>query len=88
MMSTQDRNPVFKALPARMSWVCDDPREVEPCGLTLLDSRTFASPQPAVARSWSARYRYGLKLLRYLVPPPVTTYKLNLFVTDPAGHRG
>lgn len=79
MMKTQDRNPVFKAVPARMQWTCGDPSTLEQFGLRLQQSRTFASPQPPVARTWPARYRFGLKALGWA--PPVTTYKLNLFTT-------
>lgn len=82
MMNSQDRNPVFKAVPARMQWICDDPATLEACGLQLLESRTFARPQPSVADRWAPKYRYGLKLLGWT--PPVTTYKLNLFRTRPA----
>ena len=81
MMSTQDRNPVFKAVAARMKWVCDDPSTLEACGLRLLESRTFAQPQPDVARTWPPLYRYGLKALGWT--PMVSTYKLNLFECTP-----
>ncbi|WP_040832860.1 class I SAM-dependent methyltransferase [Nocardia brevicatena] len=84
MMRTQDRNPVFQAVQARMQWTCDDPRSLEQCGLRLLESRDFASPQQAVARTWPMRYRLGPKILRLLVPPPITTYKVNLFEIAPA----
>lgn len=60
-----------------------DPRTLERCGLTLRESRTFAQPQDAVARRWPARYRIGLKAMRWIIPPPVTTYKLNLFDATP-----
>ncbi|WP_244467087.1 class I SAM-dependent methyltransferase [Nocardia vulneris] len=79
MMNSQDRNPVFKAVPARMKWICDDPADLEQCGLRLRESRTFATPQPAVARTWPARYRYGLKVFGWTTP--VKTYRLNLFET-------
>ncbi|WP_405181147.1 class I SAM-dependent methyltransferase [Nocardia sp. NBC_01377] len=79
MMNTQDRNPVFRAVSARMKWTCADPTTLEQFGLRLVESRTFASPQPGVARTWPAKYRYGLRLLGWA--PPVTTYKLNLFTT-------
>lgn len=85
MMGTQDRNPVFKQVSARMEWICDDPAALEPYGVRLLESRTFASPQPAVARTWPLRYRLGMKMMRAIFPPPVTTYKLNLFETTPLG---
>lgn len=82
MMGSQDRNPVFKQVRARMEWVCDDPGALAEYGLRLLDSRTFATPQPAVARAWPRRYRVGMKLLRTVFPPPVTSYKMNLFETS------
>ena len=82
MMSTQDRNPVFKAVAARMKWVCDDPSTLESCGLRLLESRTFAQRQPDVARTWPPLYRYGLKAIGWT--PMVSTYKLNLFECTPA----
>lgn len=83
MMRTQDRNPVFKAVQARMQWTCDDPRSLEPCGLRLLESRDFASPQQAVARTWPMRYRLGLKIMRTVFPSPITTYQVNLFEIAP-----
>ncbi|TCK22113.1 class I SAM-dependent methyltransferase [Pseudonocardia endophytica] len=79
MMGNQDRNPVFKTLSARMRWVCDDPASIEAWGLRLLDSRTFATPQPEVARGWPHRFRYGMPLLARLAPPLVNTYAMNLY---------
>lgn len=77
MMNSQDRNPVFKAVPARMQWICDDPHTLQDNTLRLLESRTFAQPQPEVARTWPLSYRFGMKALGWT--PMVTTYKLNLF---------
>ncbi len=79
MMNNQDRNPVFQALSARMQWICDDPAELGAWGLTLLDSRTFATPQPEIGRHWPWRYRFGMPLLARVVPPLIGAYKLNLF---------
>ena len=79
MMRNQDRNSVMKPMTARMQWVCDDPRDLERWGLELLESRTFAQPQPEVAKTWPARYRYGMPLLARAVPPILKNYKLNLF---------
>lgn len=79
MMNSQDRNPVFKAVPARMQWTCGDPRQLERLGLILRESRTFATPQKQIARQWPRRYRYGLRLFGWA--PPVSTYKINLFNT-------
>ncbi|MFB8007113.1 class I SAM-dependent methyltransferase [Nocardia sp. NPDC056000] len=79
MMRSQDSNPVFKAVTARMEWICDDPKTLEQCGLQLRESRTFAQPQPSVVRTWPLQYRLAAKLLGRTAP--VTTYKLNLFTT-------
>ncbi|MFD4368646.1 class I SAM-dependent methyltransferase [Rhodococcus sp. NPDC058521] len=80
MMNTQDRNPVFKALPTRMQWTCKDPATLEQFGLRLRESRTFAHPQPSVARTWPWRYRCLLRAFEWA--PPITTYKLNLFESE------
>ncbi|MBL1075904.1 class I SAM-dependent methyltransferase [Nocardia sp. 2] len=82
MMRTQDRNPVFRAVTARMQWPCDDPRTLESHGVRLVESRTFATPQPALGRTWPARYRLGLKLIGWTAP--VRSYKVNLFRTRAA----
>ncbi|KWX21683.1 methyltransferase [Mycolicibacterium wolinskyi] len=79
MMRNQERNGSMKAVTARMQWVCEDPRRLEAWGVKLLDSRTFATPQPEVGRGWPARYRYGLRALARLAPGVVNSYKLNLF---------
>ncbi|MFD4128818.1 hypothetical protein ACFXKK_32930 [Streptomyces globisporus] len=79
MMRNQDRNPVFKAVDARMSWTCDDPKSLEDRGLRPRESRAFATPQPDVARTWPPRHRYGMPLLARLVPPAVNSYRMNLF---------
>lgn len=84
MMRSQDRNPVFKAIDARMTWTCDDPKALESWGLRLRESRTFATPQPEVARTWPWRHRYGVPLLARLVPPAVNTYRMNLFTLEAA----
>jgi O-methyltransferase involved in polyketide biosynthesis len=82
MLRNQHRNGSMHAVDARMQWVCEDPREVEQCGLTLLQTCTFATPQPEVANSWPARYRYGMSMLARLLPAVVNGYKLNLFMLD------
>ncbi|MFC9997766.1 class I SAM-dependent methyltransferase [Nocardia sp. NPDC127526] len=82
MMNSQDRNPVFQAVSARMQWICDAPATLEPLGLRLRESRTFAQPQPSIARTWPLRYRLAGKLFSRTAP--VTTYKVNLFTTETA----
>jgi O-methyltransferase involved in polyketide biosynthesis len=77
MMNHQDQNPVFRNIPARMQWTCDDPRTLESVGLTLVDSRSFAQPQKDVARTWSRKYRLGLAAIGFT--PMVSGYRMNLF---------
>lgn len=55
---------------------------VEDWGLRLRDSRTFATAQPDVARTWPWRHRYGMPLLARLVPPAVNSYRMNLFALE------
>ncbi|WKG01973.1 class I SAM-dependent methyltransferase [Mycolicibacterium sp. HK-90] len=85
MMNNQDRNGAMKSVSARMQWVCENPRRLEEWGLRLVESRTFAQPQPEVGKTWPARYRYGLRLMARLAPSIVKTYKLNLFRLDAHG---
>ncbi|KLO29073.1 methyltransferase [Mycolicibacter heraklionensis] len=79
MIENQHRNGAMKALTARMKWVCDDPRELDTWGMELLDSRTLATPQPELATSLPARYRYGLPALARIAPGIVNAYRFNLF---------
>ncbi|WP_067544562.1 class I SAM-dependent methyltransferase [Nocardia crassostreae] len=82
MMNGQERNPVFKAVSARMKWTCDNPATLEQHGLRLRESRSFANPQPSVARTWPLRYRFAMRAFGRT--GPVTTYKMNLFTTESA----
>lgn len=79
MVSGQDRNRSLAQVRARLSWVSENPREIEGWGLQLLDTRTLATPQPDIAKTWPLRRRYGMPLLARLAPSMVNTYKFNLF---------
>lgn len=79
MMDTQDRNPVFRALPARMRWTCDDPAQILDCGYRLIDSRDFSRPQPEVAARWRRPVLWMMRVMGALRLPMVTTYRINLF---------
>jgi O-methyltransferase involved in polyketide biosynthesis len=79
MLRNQHRNGSMHAVSARMQWACEDPHEIEQWGPKLLQTRTFATPQPEVADTWPARYRYGMPLLARLVPAVVNSYRFNLF---------
>lgn len=84
MVSGQDRNRSLAQVRARLQWVCDDPHELQDCGLDLLDSRTLATPQPEIAKSWPWQRRYGMPVLARFAPGMVNTYKFNLFRAAPA----
>ncbi|SOJ57553.1 hypothetical protein MSIMFB_05031 [Mycobacterium simulans] len=79
MVANQDRNRSLAQVKARLRWICEDPRDLESCGLELLDTRTLATPQSEIAKSWPPQRRYGMRLLARLVPSMVNTYKFNLF---------
>ena len=79
MISGQDRNKSLAQVTARLQWVCDDPSDVERWGLELLDTRTLATPQPEIAKTWPPQRRYGMSLLACLAPAMVNTYKFNLY---------
>lgn len=51
MMNNQDSNPVFKAVPARMKWICEDPATLAQYGLRCVSRapspvRNRRSPVP------------------------------------------
>jgi O-methyltransferase involved in polyketide biosynthesis len=79
MLRNQHHNGSMHSVTARMQWVCEDPREIEQGGPKLLQTRTFATPQPEVAASWPVRYRYGMPLLARMLPAVVNAYRFNLF---------
>jgi O-methyltransferase involved in polyketide biosynthesis len=84
MVSNQDDNRSLAQVSARLQWICDNPRDLERWGLELLDSRTLATPQPEIAKTWPAQRRYGMPLLARLLPTMVNTYKFSLFRLAPS----
>jgi O-methyltransferase involved in polyketide biosynthesis len=79
MVANQERNRSLAQVSARMQWVCDNPRDVERWGLELLDTRTLATPQPEIAKTWPPQRRYGMTVLARVAPPIVNTYKFHVF---------
>lgn len=79
MIDNQHRNKSLAQVRGRMQWICDEPRDLEPWGLTLLDTRTLATPQPEIAKTWPPQRRYGMALISRLLPAMVNVYKFNLF---------
>jgi O-methyltransferase involved in polyketide biosynthesis len=82
MVANQDSNKSLAQVKARLQWICDNPRDI--AGLELLDTRTLATPQPEIAKTWPPQRRYGMPVLARLAPGMVDTYKFNLFrLTSP-----
>ncbi|MGO8964520.1 class I SAM-dependent methyltransferase [Mycobacterium sp.] len=79
MVSNQEHNRSLAQMSARLQWICDNPRDIERWGHELLDTRTLATPQPEMAKTWPPQRRYGMAVLARLAPPIVNTYKFNLF---------
>jgi O-methyltransferase involved in polyketide biosynthesis len=79
MIGNQQRNRSLAQVSARLQWMCDRPRDIERWGPELLDTRTLATPQPDIAKTWPPLRRYGMAVLARLAPPIVNTYKFNLF---------
>ena len=77
MSAGMHKNAAMKRVTARMKWTCEDPREIENWGPKLLETRTFASPQPEVLRTWPRAYRYGMRAVGKLLPPMVNLYRMN-----------
>lgn len=79
MIDNQHKNKSLAQVRGRMQWVCDEPRDLQRWGLELLDSRTLATPQPDIAKTWPRQRRYGMALVSRLFPAMVNVYKFNLF---------
>lgn len=78
-LGNQEHNGSMHAVAARMQWPCDDPHTIEQWGPKLVETRTFATPEPEVAAGWPVRYRFGLPLLARILPGTVNSFKVNLF---------
>ncbi|HEY3687325.1 MAG TPA: class I SAM-dependent methyltransferase [Streptosporangiaceae bacterium] len=63
----QKTNPVVRRTNATLRWGIDDPRELEPLGLTVVDRRLAAEMIPDSARAvLPASYRFQFALLKVL----------------------
>ncbi|GAB3534525.1 class I SAM-dependent methyltransferase [Phytohabitans suffuscus] len=74
-----NRNDVMRSMGTRMTWVCEDPAELERLGVRLLESRTFAEPQPELRARMPLRFRALSVVMRALFRRVVRTYRLSLF---------
>jgi hypothetical protein len=64
-----------------MTWLCEDPADLERLnlGLRLADSRTLAQPQPELRARMPLRYRVLGAVMSALFRQRVRSYHLNLF---------
>lgn len=79
-MRWQHRMVEYQRMDARWSWACDDPGELEQCGLRLVDSARPSQPPHAMRVRLPWRYRLLLPLLDPVVRQIL---ELALFRTDP-----
>ncbi|QKT07096.1 class I SAM-dependent methyltransferase [Gordonia sp. X0973] len=75
MVAGQDKT--HADVPARFHWACDDPAELEKCGLRLLESYSFAKPPKGLVASWPLLHRAGIRLVGRM--PVSKAYRFNLF---------
>ncbi|WP_213450106.1 class I SAM-dependent methyltransferase [Rhizomonospora bruguierae] len=79
MADSVNRREVMRGMGARVRWICEDPAELEPLGLRLLESRTFAGPQPELRARMPLRLRALSAVMGALFRRHVRSYRLNLF---------
>lgn len=72
MLEQQHKMAAKKDMAALWAWPCDDPRELEPLGLELVDQATITRPPAALRRRLRAGHRFLLPLARPLVGPMAT----------------
>ncbi|MDG4795584.1 class I SAM-dependent methyltransferase [Micromonospora sp. WMMD1082] len=88
MADSVNRNDVLRSMGARMTWMCEDPAEVECLGVRLLESRTFLEPPPELRARMPLRLRALSLVMGAVFRRRVRSYRLNLFrfvedVTEP-----
>ncbi|MEJ3742544.1 class I SAM-dependent methyltransferase [Actinomycetes bacterium KLBMP 9797] len=79
MAGAVNRNAAMRNMGARMTWVCEDPAEVERFGARLLDSRTLAEPQPELRARMPLRFRVLAMVMGALFRRQARSYHLNLY---------
>jgi O-methyltransferase involved in polyketide biosynthesis len=80
IIAHQDKHDTLKSMRARMTWACDDPRELESwdLGLRLLESRDLSQLPEPLRRTVPATARAMLIAGHLLAGQKFTRYKLNL----------
>lgn len=79
MADSVNRNDVMRDMGVRMTWVCEEPAELERLGLRLLESRTLAEPQPELRARMPLRFKALAVVMGALFRRQVRSYHLNLF---------
>ncbi|MFY1637087.1 class I SAM-dependent methyltransferase [Solwaraspora sp. WMMB335] len=79
MADSVNRNDVIRTMGARMTWVCEDPAEMERLGVRLLESRTFLDPAPELRARMPLRFRVMSLVMGAVFRRRVRSYRLNLF---------
>jgi O-methyltransferase involved in polyketide biosynthesis len=87
MADVVNRNDVMRDIGAQMTWLCEDPAELERLGLRLIESRTFAEPQPELRVRIPLRFRALSAVMGALFPRKLRGYRLNLFRTSESGDQ-
>jgi O-methyltransferase involved in polyketide biosynthesis len=83
IIANQDKHDTLKSMRARMTWACDDPREMEDwaLGLRLLESRDLSQLPTPLRRTVPTATRAMLTAGHFLAGRKFTRYKLNLLET-------
>jgi O-methyltransferase involved in polyketide biosynthesis len=86
IVANQHRHDAMKKVQARMTWACDDPRELEGwgLGLRLAESRDLSQLPRQLRRRTPLAYRCFLPLARVLLRKRFAKYRVNLYRTGTA----
>lgn len=79
MADSVNRNDTMREMGARMTWLCEDPAELERLGPQLVDSRTLAEPQPELRARMPLRFKVLATVMGALFRRQARSYHLNLF---------
>lgn len=83
MISSQDRHDSLGMMTARMRWACDTPRDLEPLGLALRESRNLAQTPPQISSRLPHRQRLMLRVAALLNLRDFANYRVNLVQAAP-----
>lgn len=81
LLEQQHRTAGRRGMAARWAWSCDDPHELEPLGLHVVETCPVTRPPAGLRRQLPARYRWRLRLAD---PALREQFILTLFRAGPA----